>query len=337
MSKVLLFLLGFAIFLGSASSVRADLSYEQGLTDWTVEQRQDSWPNTQHGYTSEVVTDRYSDGLQSIRLGAKVVGDYSNWWESDKTQTIVWKGPYDLTRGLSISVDMADIQHAIQQYYWGWGMEADLILSDGTNETRSLLWDYHEENTGLYGPAGLEDNLYAEIVTGADDTQWYRYHVDLTAGNWYGTDFGGGPLASLDLSQVQIGVVYAATNWHSRPQTLWANGLVDNVRIEYDPIPATIDVDPDTLNLKSKGGKNSVTVYTDLPFASVNASSLTLNGVPATSAEADEDGNLKVKFDRQAIIAIVSPPEAILILNGETVAGVPLTGSDTIRVINPGK
>lgn len=335
MKKVILFTLCF-LLLGSlfVSPVLADLSYEQGLADWEVEHRQDSWPGTSHEYTSDVVSTRYSDGVQSVRLGAKVIGDYSDWLNTDKTQTIVWKGPYDLTRGLSISVDMADIQHAIQQYYWGWGMEADLILSDGTNETRSLLWDYHEENTGLYGPPGLEDNLYSSIVTGTDGTEWYRYNVPLTADKWGGTDFGGGPLANLDLSHVKIGVVYAATNWHSSPQTLWANGLVDNVRIEYQP---NINVDPDTLNLKSAGKEKSLTVYTDFPYARVDVGSLTLNGVPATSAEADEDGNLKCKFDRQAVIAIVAPPEATLTLTGETVGGVPITGSDTIRVIYPGK
>lgn len=240
MKKVFLFTLSF--FLLSflfVSPVLADLSFEQGLTDWTVEQRSDPWSGTLHEYISSVITDRYSEGVQSVRLGAKIVGDSSDWWNTDQTQTIVWKGPYDLTRGVSISVDMADIQRSEPSSewwgYWGWGMEADLILSDGTNETRSLLWDYHEENTGLYGPAGLEDNLYSSIVIGADGTQWFRYNVPLTAGMWGGADFGGGPLSGLDLSHVKIGVVYAATNWNSSPQTLWANGLVDNVQIDYLP------------------------------------------------------------------------------------------------------
>lgn len=242
MKKLYLFILSVLLFGAlSVSPVLADLSFEQGLADWTVEQRQDPWVGTSHTFTSDVVTDRYSNGVQSVRLGANVVGDYSYWADRDKTQTIVWKnGVYDLTHGLSVSVDMTDIQRAEHQFYWGWGMEADLILSDGTNETRTLLWDYHEENTGLYGPAGLEDNLYSSIVTGADGTEWYRYNVPLTADKWYGTDFGGGALADLDLSNVTIGVVYAATNWNSDPQTLWANGLVDNVQIDYAPITTPV-------------------------------------------------------------------------------------------------
>lgn len=236
MKKFCLFILSFLLLGGLvASPALADLSYEQGLTDWTIEHRNDFWPTSLHEYTSDIVSTNYSDGIKSVRLGAKVIGDYSIWQESDKTQTIVWKnGTYDLTHGLSVSIDLTDIQHAMQTYYWGWGMEATLILSDGTNETRSLLWDYHEENTGTYGLPGLEDNLNTSVVTGADGNQWYRYQIPLTASKWGGTDFGGGSLSGLDLSYIKIGVVFAAINWNSRPQTLWTNGLVDNVRIEYE-------------------------------------------------------------------------------------------------------
>lgn len=331
----------FALFVLCVSPVLADLSFEQGLADWAVEHRQDPWAGTQHEFTSNVVTDRYSDGTQSIRLGAKVVGDYSPCCivvgNGDQTQTIVWKGPYDLSRGLSISVDMTDFQRAEPQFSWGWGMEACLILSDGTHETRAWLRNYHEENTGQYGPPGLEDNMYDSYVVRADGTEWFRYRRPLAASRWYPTDFGGGYLPDLDLSHVWIGVVFAAENWNSSPQTLWANGLVDNLRIEYNPIVG-INVAPKTLNLKSKGGENSVTVHADFPFNQINAGSLKLNGVPATSAQADGDGNLICKFDRQALIALVAPPEAILTLTGQNTEGVPIVvGSDTIRVINPGK
>jgi hypothetical protein len=311
-----------------------DLSFEQGLDSWTVEQRQDSWPGTLHEFTSDVIDERFSDGAKSVRLGAKIVGDSSYWWQKDESQIIVWAGPFNLMHGISISVDMTGIQRSEPQFSWGWGMEADLILSDGINETRSLLWDYHEEP---YGPKGLEDNLYSLMIIGEDGTQWYRYTKPLTAANWYGTDFGGGPLSDLDLSAVYIGIVFAAINWHSSPQTLWANGLVDNLQIEYETLPVEINVDPDTLNMKSAGKENSITVYTDLPYDQVDIDSLTLNGLAITFAVADEDGNLKCKVDRQALIAIVEPPSATLTLKGFTTDGYSIVGSDTIRVIKPGK
>jgi len=240
MKKFILFVFSI-ILLGSlsVSPVLADLSFEQGLTDWTTEYRDDSWATTTNTHTHDIVSTRYSDGIQSVRLGAKVAGDSSVWSNDDHTVTMIWKnGTYDLTHGLSVSVDMADIQHATSHYGWGWGMDAYLVLSDGANETFSLLWDYHQEP---YGPVGSEDNMYTEIVTGADGYQWFRYNRALTADKWgAGSDFYdiGGALTDLDLSNVKIGVVYAAVSWHSSPQSLWANGLVDNVQIEYEPITA---------------------------------------------------------------------------------------------------
>ncbi len=334
--KKMYLLIVLAGILFAWQPVRANLSFEQGLSDWTIEQRQDAWPGTQHEYTSDVVLDRASEGTKSVRLGAKIVGDYSQWQDIDKTQTIAWYNQtFNLTHAISILIDMTDIQRAEPQSYWGWGMDADLILSDGVNETRAMLWNYHEENTGLYGPPGLEDNLFDSIIAGADGTQWLRYQMELIPENWGLNDFGGGPLDILDLSAVKIGVVYAAENWNSRPQTLWANGLVDNIKVEYETIIANINVDPDTLNLKSKG--SPVTVYTDIPFAQINPATLALNGVPAYKAQPDDGGNLFCQFSRAQIQAIVSPSEAEMVLTGTTFEGQPVIGTDTIRVINPDK
>ncbi len=323
--RKLISIVALFMFLFVAFSVSADLSFEQGLSGWTTETRQDSWAYTQHFFTSDIITNRASDGEQSIHLGAHIIGDYSNWWDVDYSQSIVWAGPFNLTRGLSISLDMSDIQRSEPQSYWGWGMEMDLILSDGTNEASALLYDYHEENTGTYGPAGLEDNLYTSIVTGDDGTQWYRYNVPLT----------DGLLINIDLSAVYVGVSAYAINWNNWwPQNLQINALVDNLTIEYEPIPVTINVNPNTLNRKSKGGDMSITVFTDILFSEVDVSTLTLSGIPATTAMADDNGKLKIKFDRQAIIAIVAPPSATLILKGLTTGGIPIIGADTIKVIH---
>ncbi len=117
-------------------------------------------------------------------------------------------------------------------------------------------------------------------------------------------------------------------------------------------IPATIDCDPDTLNLKSKG--NWITCYIELPAGydvwQINGSTILLNGmIPAylgkegwAKTESDQlnimdndgDGVLErmVKFDRAAVQAILIPGEAILTLAGK-VGLADFEGSDTIRVI----
>jgi hypothetical protein len=208
----------------------ADLSFEQGLSDWTIEHRQDSFPGTTHQFTEEVVENRASRGERCIRLGAQVVdNDEEMGW--DFTQTIVWKEDYDLSSVRAIWLDMTDISHADPASFWGYGMEAALVVSDGVHESYALLWAYHEEP---YFDPGIEDNRYESIVTGADGTSWYRYRVPLDdPSRWGTTDLGGGPLSAVNLSNAKIGIYYAASSWYRYPpQTLFCQGLVDNVHFE---------------------------------------------------------------------------------------------------------
>jgi parallel beta-helix repeat protein len=121
------------------------------------------------------------------------------------------------------------------------------------------------------------------------------------------------------------------------------NTFTDNVVDIYSIVLATLDVDPNTLNLKSKG--KWVTAYITLP-----------EGMEASDIEFDTislgDGTFEVggdygeldsnecmaKFDRSELEdQIGGPNEALeLTLKGELSDGTPLTGSDAIRVIRPG-
>lgn len=109
-------------------------------------------------------------------------------------------------------------------------------------------------------------------------------------------------------------------------------------------IEATVDVDPDTLNLKSEG--NRVTAYIDLAegyfVSDVDVSSILLNNTisvdpyaPTEVGDYDEDGirDLMVKFDRAGVMALLSVGEATLTITGE-VNGILFEGSDTIRAID---
>ena len=327
-----------SLAFGSAIAL-ADLSFEQGLDDWNVEEKADDSPDTVHEYIYEVM-DRASDGVQSVRLGATVYGDESVEENTDWTQTIIWKGPYDLTQIKAIWIDMTDILRTEPELDSGWGMEAALIVSDGTNESRALLWNYHDETTGFYGPEGLEDNLYESLLTGDDGTQWYRYRVpldDLT--RWGATDMGGGPIENVDPSITMIGIGFASYSWNLAPQTLSCEGLVDNITFEYEALPVSIKITPRTLNLRSKG--RWITVHADIAYSDVDLTSLALNGVPVSRTVEDDNGNLVAKFLRSEIKAIVSPPRATLTLTGLLFSDgssiMPFEGSDTIRVIKRGR
>jgi uncharacterized delta-60 repeat protein len=119
----------------------------------------------------------------------------------------------------------------------------------------------------------------------------------------------------------------------------------DMTTIKYsyqEPKPeSTIDIDPDTLNLKSKG--RWITCYITLndPYDvnDIDISTVILeNTIPTEWGDVQND-TLMVKFDRSEVEDYIGvPQESIeLTITGELMDGTPFEGSDTIRVIDPGK
>jgi len=106
---------------------------------------------------------------------------------------------------------------------------------------------------------------------------------------------------------------------------------------------ATVDIDPDTLNLKSRG--RWITCYIELPEGydvldiDVDTVTLSYGGDEVTAEWGDvQDGVLMVKFDRSEVAGILSPGGAVeLTVTGELTDGTSFEGSDTIRVISKGK
>ena len=117
-------------------------------------------------------------------------------------------------------------------------------------------------------------------------------------------------------------------------------------------IEATIDIDPDTLNLSSNS--KWITCYIELPkghdVMDIDGSTVMLNGIAAyTGKEAwaragantsniidhDEDGipERMVKFDGPAVQDIVGIGKALLIVTGELIGGPSFEGIDVISVI----
>lgn len=126
------------------------------------------------------------------------------------------------------------------------------------------------------------------------------------------------------------------------------------VKLAWPNVSATVDVDPDTLNLKSKG--NWITCYIELPegydVADIDVSSIMLNStVPAELHPVgigDEDGDgvpdLMVKFSRAEVASYIigvigvpmEPVWVTLTIAGSLENGTGFEGSDTIRVMCPG-
>lgn len=121
--------------------------------------------------------------------------------------------------------------------------------------------------------------------------------------------------------------------------------------VEIHKLAATVDIDPDTLNLKSKG--KWITCYIELPegyyVEEIDSVALTeINGNPIAPLSAvgpselgdyDSDGilDLMVKFDRAAVQDSVSQGIAEVVVVNSLTSGVQIEGTDTMLVIDKGK
>lgn len=111
-------------------------------------------------------------------------------------------------------------------------------------------------------------------------------------------------------------------------------------------VAATVNIDPDSLNLKSKG--NWITAYIELPegydINNINVSTIMLNDTvpaelrPTAIGDYDSDGipDLMVKFNRTAVQAILRVGDKVEItISGKLIDGRLFEGKDTIKVILP--
>lgn len=114
-------------------------------------------------------------------------------------------------------------------------------------------------------------------------------------------------------------------------------------------IPANVDINPDTLNLKSNG--KWVTAYIELQGSydvnNINVSTITCYNVcpcnaihaepqPVQLGDYDKDGvaDLMVKFDRTVLTTILSAGKTTLTITGEVNGRTPFEGTDTLKAIN---
>jgi hypothetical protein len=103
-------------------------------------------------------------------------------------------------------------------------------------------------------------------------------------------------------------------------------------------VTSTNDIDPDTLNLKSKG--RWITCYIDLPTGYdvnyINISTIMLEDTIPVEWDDIQGNTLMVKFDRSEVEDMLSPGTYNLKVTGEFTDGTKFEGfSDEIRVIDP--
>jgi hypothetical protein len=111
------------------------------------------------------------------------------------------------------------------------------------------------------------------------------------------------------------------------------------IEIKMQPTIAGIDLDPNTLNLKSKGRWITCYITLNEPYdpSDIDISTILLEDtIPAEWGDIQGD-TLMVKFDRSEVEDMLSPRTYILKVTGELTDGTSFEGySDEIRVIDPG-
>lgn len=109
---------------------------------------------------------------------------------------------------------------------------------------------------------------------------------------------------------------------------------------QVQPVVASIDLKPDTLNLKSKG--KWITCYIELPedydVEDIDMSTIELSygeGSVLAAWGNIQDDVLMVKFDRSDVQDMLDPGDDIeIMVSGELIDSTPFEGTDTIRVKN---
>ncbi|UHA62708.1 rhamnogalacturonan lyase [Metabacillus litoralis] len=147
-------------------------------------------------------------------------------------------------------------------------------------------------------------------------------------------------------SQYRVAIAWQNVGYNQPPHPSYFLGY-DMEEAPYPTIytskveTASINIEPDTLNLKSKGGKQSVTVSAALPAGvegNVAAMKLNING-QSVFAEGEVKWNkniLTLKFDRQEITAAFNGLNGNIDVQliGYLDSGVTIIGKDSVRVIH---
>jgi len=233
----------------------------------------------------------------------------------------------------------------------------DMIALSGNNgtEDRYIVSPYGTYVTSAYDPLGYKDisgactndgtYSYFELAHPLDSSD-DDHDFDLIAGDTVGFTIGYSA-AEIGEAHCWPSWVYGNTIGMTGPLSGYQNASgFGNIIIKpagpCGAVPASVSIGPETLNLKSNG--NWVTSTIKLPaeydVSDIDLTTVVLKGAnfEISAVSGQYGGNsLTVKFDRSELISYLSPGDVELMVTGEFASGGSFAGSDTIKVINPGK
>ena len=209
---------------------------------------------------------------------------------------------------------------------------------------------------------GLTDQVIGQWQPGQEATYTVRVEIDFpneTADVWINGELLGEGLPAFP-RVIPASSIYGA----EIPLNKWGFGVenfsgpgpgrlfIDDICLgEYSTaIEADVRIKPETLNVKSGG--RFVTAYIELPegydVGDIDVETVYLSvgdgdSVPAEFSSAkvgDHHGvpTLRVRFDREAVKSLLEPADGVeFAVGGELTDGTRFLGTDTIRVVAPGK
>lgn len=272
--------------------------------------------------------------------------------------------------GLRWEFNRSDSDDPVNQWLVQWEITSQ-VTYNSVDYFQLQTWNY--DNDSAYEDEGYfrstEEALYGYNPGGADYLEFQKAPVG-TAWTFYqehdGLDYKFIEIVAIEQVTVPYGTFNEAYN-HRRYRCEnsdgsgdrspdWYEWIVPGVgmvkEVDYwtEQIPpltmelisviiaADIDIDPDTLNLRSKA--KWIKCYIRLPegydVANIDPESILLNGevAPDRCRVHKAKQMLIVRFYRSQVQAIVEPGEVELTVSGELTDGTKFEGADTITVID---
>jgi len=258
--------------------------------------------------------------------------------------------------------------------------QADTVWLSGHHEINNgdvygEIWMYNDATLDILG-----GDIYRVAAYNTTVTNWYDGQMeslwanDNSIVNIYGGSLGGlasrgnsivnfygGSLERFVAYQNGILNLYAYDVIHHSTGGTLDRGWIEGYYIENDayfsfdfastdafshiiviePISAAIDIQPDTLNISSKGKWLTCHIYLpeDYNVTDVNSYSILLEDqISADWLWFNEKQNVVMaRFSRSELAAILEPGEVTLTVSGRFIDGTYFEGTDVIRVIDKGR
>lgn len=264
--------------------------------------------------------------------------------------------------GIMFTADDIDLQAALT------GMQSNhvVLLACQTDGSNSNYWSYWASLTGGKCYNTNAGDLSTSVVSAVQETlvtpNIENLHLEASSGYeaWLSTvspsSYTGVTNVAVDFSttlSVPVGTTPGTYTFklNAIDKNAVGFGTCDvTINVKSPVSKATVDIKPDTLNLKSMSKENAVTAYLtltnleELNAVDLNTVNITVYGKtipallsPSTIGDYNADGvsDLMIKFDRSALIAAIDGKngDTEIFVKGSLLSGKSFESSDVIKVI----